>query len=105
MPPPDSNRSGGNFFAWRDTARRCQFFWKASEIWKPGSEADAGHVIIRRAVKIDDFLRRHLCVLRNMIKIESELRIVTNRDLDYARDCALASLALAMRELLMNFLC
>src|SRR5213079_1577936 len=58
---PDRNRPGTDFFSWRSTARRCEFFWKTDEIWKPRGEADTAHMIISHAVKIDDFLRRHLC--------------------------------------------
>jgi len=62
-----------------------------------GYESDAAHSILGAAVKIDNFARSDLRVVRHMIQIESEFRIVTNRDLNDSRTESHSATAVSVR--------
>src|SRR4029078_12138203 len=65
----DANRTGRNFFAWYVAARRRQILWQPCQKCKTRNEANAGHAVFARAVKIDDFAFGKLCVFRYAIEV------------------------------------
>ena len=57
-------------------------FWKTGQERKAGRKPDAPDAIFRSTMTIDNFSRRDVSVLRDMVEIESEFGIVTNWDFD-----------------------
>src|SRR5206468_1801684 len=78
----DPNRTGGNFFSRRRASRRGQSFRKTAQERKSRRKSDAIDAVIRIAMKIDNLFGGNLRVSCHGVEIESEFRIVTDRNLN-----------------------
>ena len=98
------HRTGGNFFSWSRASRRGQSFRKTAQERKPRRKPDAIDAILGAAMKIDNFFGGNLRVSRYVVEIESEFRIVANRNLNQTSRRWFLLVMFLLGERLVNFL-